>query len=375
MAKDRVRYEDAIKKGEAFNTEKLWKQAIGAFRVAVGEFPNEPEPYAGLGIACLGLKQLDKALDCFKLASRYSKGDISYLQRVADIQERMGQLSEAGRTYMAIGEIQLRHNQIDSAVDNWLRAVGLESELLGAHRRLAMVFQRQNNIKGAVREYLAIARILQMQGEKDNALQMCRAALRLDPDSKDVITAMELIKHGEKALAEEEEEEEEAKVEEAPAETGGDDLASAVRQIASIFESEKKGWQMTQDQARKQLEATDPIEAGKKLALEQLSEEIFREEEDEDILYGTGGVGLSKLEQDALIGQAMDFQSRNDFKGAVSCYEKAVKGGLKLTAAYFSLGLMYVELKQAEKARQVLQLATQDSSYQAASKALLAKLG
>jgi tetratricopeptide (TPR) repeat protein len=104
---------------------------------------------------------LDKALDCFKFAASFSRGDISHLQKVADIQERLGQLSEAARTYTAVGEILLRQREIDDAINHWLRAVGLEPNLLGAHRRLASVFHRRNDTKAAVREYLAIARILQ----------------------------------------------------------------------------------------------------------------------------------------------------------------------------------------------------------------------
>ena len=48
-----------------------------------------------------------------------------------------------------------------------------------------MAFQRKGNSRGAVREYLAIARILDMQGDSKKALQMCRAAMRLDPDNPD----------------------------------------------------------------------------------------------------------------------------------------------------------------------------------------------
>lgn len=367
MAQNRARYTEALKRGNTALEQDNWKEAIGYFRIAVSEFPNEPEPYDGLGQACIGIKQLDKALDCYKYAARYSRGDITYLKRVADIQERLGQLSEAGRTYMAVGEILLRQGQLDEAIDHWLRAVGLESNLLGAHRRLATVFQRRGNTKGAVREYLAIARILQMRGEKENALQMCRAALRLDPDSKDVITAMELIKFGEQALGEEEEEEEDVPVEEPTAEE--DDLTTAVRQMASIFES-----QLTKERPAGNSGSAEPIEFAKRLAQEQLAEEIFRDEEDEDLLYGGGGVGMSKLERDALIGQAMDFQTRGDTEGAIDCYSQAVNGGLNMPAAHFTLGLLYKEVGQNEDARVALETAVQDENYAEASQAILADL-
>ena len=369
MAKNVARYREAMKRGEAMNAAEKWREAIGLFRVAVREFPNRPEPYIGLGEACLGMKQFDKALDCYKYAARFSRGDISHLQKVADIQERLGQLSEAARTYTAVGEVLLRQREIDNAISHWLRAVGLEPNLLGAHRRLASVFQRRNETKAAVREYLAIARILQMRGEKDNALKMCRAALRLDPDSKDVITAIELIRFGEEAFADEEEEEEIEEVVE-PEPEPDDDITSAVRQMASILAEERQNWKSTQEQARKAAASSSPIDVARRLAQEQLAEEIFRDEEDDDILYGSGS-GLSKLERDALVGQAMDFETRGDIGEAINCYKKAIEGGLDMPAAHFSLGMLYLQAQRHDEARQALTTAGQSEAYAEASAAAL----
>lgn len=369
MAKNVARYQEALKRGEAMNADKKWREAIGYFRVAVQEFPNRPEPYLGLGEACLGLKQIDKALDCYKYAARFSRGDISHLQKVADIQERLGQLSEAARTYTAIGEILLRQREIDNAISHWLRAVGLEPNLLGAHRRLASVFQRRNDIKAAVREYLAIARILQQRGEKENALKMCRVALRLDPDSKDVMTAIELIRFGEEAFADEEDEEEVETVA-APEPEPEDELTSTVRQMASILAEERQGWKITQEQAKRAAAGKSPVEVARRVAQEQLAEEIFRDEEDEDILYGTGS-GLSKLERDALVGQAMDFETRGDIKEAISCYEKAIQGGLSLPAAYFSLGMLYLQANRRDEAQAALGEAGKSEDFAEASAAAL----
>lgn len=352
MAKDRRRYEEALRRGQRLNQQQQWKPAFQAFRVALSEFPQEPEAYAGLGEACFGLKMLDRALDSYKLAARYSRGDIRHLQRVADLQERLGQLGEAARTYMAAGELQLRQRQLDAAIANWQRAVRLEPSLLGAHKRLAMVFQRQDNVKAAVREYLAIARVLQMRGEQRRALQMCEAALRLDPENEDVLMAMELVRHGEKAL------EEEKAVEVAappPSEeaTEADEMAETVRQIAEAFEEERKSWQREQVRAQ----ADDPVAQALRRAQDELAEEIFREEDASEA--GT----LSKLERDALIGQGMDFQARGQGRRAITCYEKAVAGGLALPGAYFTLGALYLEQGERARAQKAFKRAARDQGY------------
>jgi tetratricopeptide (TPR) repeat protein len=366
MAKDRAKYQKAIKVGLAYNKAERWKDAFTAFRVAVGEFPNDAAAYAGLGEACLGLKQLDRALDCFKLAARYSKGDMRYLRSVADIQERQGQLAEAARTYLAIGEILLKQRHLEEAIGNWERSIRLDSSLLGSHKRLAMVFQRLNRTRDAVREYLAIARILQMRGENRKALQMCQAALRLDPGNDDVLTAVELIRHGESAFAEPEVEDvadpEPATGLSAEEQAEADSLTETVRQMAAIFEAER-----SEQVVSEQEQVSDPIEKARRLAQEELAAELFREEDEVE----ENASGLSKLERDALLGQAMDFETRGHIEDAIGCYRRAISGGLKLPAAYFMLGLLFLVNRQEKEARKVLALAARTPTYLEASKLAL----
>ncbi len=363
MAKDRTKYQKAMRTGLAYNNAQRWQEAFGAFRVAIAEFPNEPAPYAGLGEACLGLKQLDRALECFKLAARYSQGDITYLKRVADIQERQGQLSEAGRTYMAVGEILLKQRKLDEAIGNWQRAIRLDPNLLGAHRRLAMVFQRQNKVRDAVREYLAIARILQMQGESKKAMQMAQAALRLDPGNDDVLKALELIHHGEAAFREEEEEEEtEETAVSAEEQAEADSLTETVRQMAAIFEAERS------QQVKADSPEDDPVKQARRMAQEQLAEEIFRDEDETDAASENG---LSKLERDAALGQGMDFEARGQLADAITSYKKAIDGGLHLPAAYFAIGLLYLENQQKDDARKMFAQAAKDPRFVEASRRAL----
>lgn len=368
MAPNRARYMEALRRGRALLEDAEWRKAFQMFRVALNEDAQSPEAYAGLGQACFGLKMLDQALESYKLAARYSRGDLSYLEKVADLQERLGQLSEAAKTYMAAGELQLRRQQLDEAVYNWQRAVRLESGLLGAHRRLAMVFQRQNQVRAAIREYLAIARILQGRGEVEKALQMCHAALRLDPGNEDVLMAMKLVQQGEDALREPEPQPEELPLPE-DEELEREEMAETVRQIATAFEDERRYWQ----QERQAVADDDPVAAAMRRAQDELAEEIFREEEDETDFYGVGPDGLSKLERDALIGQAIDFQSRGEAENAITCYEKAIAGGLRLPAAYFTLGLLYLQQDRLRHARAAFLRAGKDVAYRPPIKQALAR--
>ena len=392
-------YTEALRRGQVYNDREDWPRALKMFRLALKEAPQSPEVYAGLGEACFGLKKLDRALESYQLAARYSRGDLQYLERVADLQERLGLLSEAAKTYLAAGELQLRQHQLEPAVYNWERAVRLEPSLLGAHRRLAMVHQRQQNVRGAVREYLAIARIFQQRGQQRQALQMCHAALRLDPGNEDAMMALRLVQEGEAALAERQappvpvvepprraarppvvrkpvvQERQGALVERAarqgPAAPAGEEreeMAETVRQIAEAFEEERREWRRAQQPQG----AIDALDLAIRRAQDGLAEEIFREE-DEAELYGGGAEGLSKLERDALIGQGIDFQSRGDAGNAIACYEKAVAGGLQLPAAYFTLGMLYLQQGRRRHAHAAFVRAGQDPSYRPPIKLALSR--
>jgi tetratricopeptide (TPR) repeat protein len=348
VANNKTRYEEALNQGHALSWDQRWENAIEAFKRAINEFPQEPAPYAGLGMAYFEQENLRDSLKNYKLAARYSKGDLIFLRHVADVQERLGQLSEAGQTYMAIGEIQLRRRMLDEAMDNWHRAVRLEPNLLGGHQRLATVFQRQGNVRAAIREYLAIARIFQNRNENVKALQTCKAALKLDPRNADVLTAIELIEHGEQGFLDEE-----------PAPPLPTGTAQTVQRIATAFEQDVGDRDEDDDE-----EIASPVTEARRLALEQLAEELF-EEESEDA-EGAAEAGMSKLERDALISQALDYQTRGNVNEAIRCYERAIEGGISNPAVRFNLGLLYQDKVRFDAAIQQFEQVVDDEEYRLA---------
>ena len=341
MAGDRARYEEALSKGHSYSWDQRWEEAIEQFEVALEEFADEPAPYAGLGMAYFELEQLDQALQNYKQAARLSQGDIIYLRQVASVQERLGQLAQAGQTYMAIGEIQLRRRAIDEAVANWHRAVRAAPNLLGAHQRLAKYYTQQGQVRGAIREYLAIARLFQARGEADRALKTCRAALNLDPRNPDILTAIELIQHGEEIFAEDEA---------TPIPDLDGELSETVGLVAG--------------NVRATVDAkASPVQNTRRMALEQLAEALFEEESGPPVAEAR----LPKAARDTLISQALDFETRNKVDEAISAYEQALDGGVQSPAAHFNLGLLYQEKLRFGDAIQQFKMAVENADYNLAS--------
>ncbi|MFZ0548206.1 MAG: tetratricopeptide repeat protein [Candidatus Promineifilaceae bacterium] len=335
MAKNRALFEEALGRGHSFSWDQNWPDAIEAFQIAIQVVDNEPAPYAGLGMAYFELNELYKALENYKLAAHYSNGDIIYLKQVAEVQEKLNQTKDASQTYMSMGEILLRQKRIDEAVVNWMRAVRFDPDLIPAHQRLGAIYQRQGQTQNAIHEYLVVAHIFQQKGDLKQALETCQASLKLDPRNAEVLTAIELLQQGEEISVE-----------------AGDENAAPV----SISE-------LQEDEPEQSGEISSPVQDAQRMALEQLAEELFEEEEESPIRQQ----GMSKLERDALISQALDYQTRGLINEAISTYEQVIKGGVTSTAAHFNLGLLYQDKLRFEDAIREFQIAVQDNEYRLGS--------
>ena len=340
---DRARYQQALSRGHSYSWDQQWQEAIEEFETALAELADEPAPYAGLGMAYFELGQLEEALESYKQAARYSKGDIIYLRQVAEVQEQLGRAKDAGQTYMAIGEIQHRRGAEDEAVNNWHRAAQLSPSLLGAHQRLAHYYTRQGQIRAAIGEYLAIARLYQVRGETGRALKTCRNALNLNPRDAELLTAIERLQHGEELVR--------LESEDVPLALGSE-LQEAVEQVAPGENGE--GGQETGD--------ASPVQNARRMAMEQLAEELFEEAEEAPPSSAAG-----KMERDALISQALDAQTRGEINEAIHYYEQAIEAGVSGPAAHFNLGLLYQDKLRFEDAIRELERVVDDREYRLAS--------
>jgi tetratricopeptide (TPR) repeat protein len=354
LTENRSQYEVALRQGHSYSWDQRWREAIEQFEKEIEAADHEPAPYAGLGMAYVELGDLNLALEKYKVAARLSRGDMIYLKHVAEVQERLGQDADAGQTYLAIGEIQLKRRKLDEAVGNWLQAVRLAPGLLGAHRRLAAVYKRQGLTRNAVREYLAIARIYATRGKKEEALQVCQIALDLDPRSVETLTLINQIEHGEEvelaeieplttAMASASEMPTEA---ETGATTSGPDIRSN-GQLASV----------TSDSGL--------LEMGTRLAQSQLAQQIFGEEGSDNQSETTANESAD-LERSALISKALDFQTREMVDEAIGSYEQALEHGVTGPALHYCLGILYHEKMRFGQAKRAFEQSISDESLRPA---------
>ncbi len=349
MAGDSERFQEAMSTGIQFAWDNKWRQAIGQFNVARDEFPDDPVPHARLGQAHYELAQYRESLGHYQQAVRLNPADVAGLGWIADILERLGQLSSAARTYIAVAEAHLQARNVEQAIANWERATRLDPDLISARQRLALVYQRIGRLRDSVREHLALARIYQASGNIPQAAAVCKAALQMDPSNADILAAVSLLRRGVIMEAPPAEPVAPPEPEAALAPPGLSDalhraaLHGAVKSAAFAFESDEVlGWQEEPDTDSET--SGSPVDEARQAALANLAGIVFEEDTAE------AGALLAKADRDALISQAIEHQTRGDIDQAIDAYERAIQGGIQEAAAHFNLGLLYQERLRLDEA-------------------------
>ncbi|MGD8464443.1 MAG: tetratricopeptide repeat protein [Anaerolineae bacterium] len=332
MAGDKKVYEKAVQDGLDFAWEQKWDEAIEAYKRALAEMPDDPVIHNHLGLAYLEAERYESALRSYGHASKLVPGDPAPVLRMAEIHRQLGQAHSAASTYFSVAEIHRRQRAWTEAIQALQEAVQLDPNHMPARLALAEVYGELDQPRRAVQEYLNLARILQRQGQIEKALDQCRVALELDPQNSEARALGEALQSGEAV--------EDAQ---APAPRNGEG-ASPV--------------DMARDKALEEL-AGIPFEDASVGLPAEISE--FEPEEAEGELPTKPS--LSRPQIDALIAQAIDFQTRGLVDEAIACYTKVIDAGVDRPAAHFNLGLLYQQRLRLESAISEFRKAVRHPQY------------
>ena len=327
MAGNRQVFDLAIKRGNAFARQQAWDKAAAEYQRASTEFPDKLNVLVAAGTALANCKRLPDALAVFQRVLQLKPDDLTTLERIANVQEQMSKLADAAQTYAAIGDLYSQQGNTDQAVDIWTRAGRLAPNNIEVHQKLAAAYQAQNKLKQAVAEMLALVKIYQKKGQIDQAAQQCKAALSLDPRNTGALKMMDTIRIGRgtgtlpplpEAPA--------APV--LPAPPVGPELTWGEMEALTAQEGPKR--------------SASPVEQAAQKALSDLAESIFEETLAAPPRPDARGAAarLNKKEIDALITQAIEYQTVGQSRQAIAAYQRILEA-VELPAARFALGLLY----------------------------------
>jgi tetratricopeptide (TPR) repeat protein len=352
-------FQQALNEGHSAAWDQDWSKAAASYRRALAEFPDRPNALNSLGLSLYQLGEFEEALRTYKHVARLSPNNPVPLEKVAQISERLGDLNVAVEAAMRAGEIFLQQRDLDKAIENWTRVTALRTDHVLAHSRLAMAHEHLNHKELAVKEYLAVAGIMQRGGKASEAQAIVSKALQVMPASAEAHQAQSLITTGQRLPL----------PERAKGGTGPLRMAR-IRQL----------------QEPKELDARqlDPVAEASKKALTKLAEILFDYTDETPagqerrglaaIVKGTGRLSMQHAEQAKVVlhlGQAIDAQTRGDDGVAAEELERTLAAGFEHAALHFNLGYLRFKADRQESAGRHLSQAVQHRDYGLGARLLL----
>jgi tetratricopeptide (TPR) repeat protein len=317
LAGDKKAYDRAVQEGLDFAWAGKWAKAVVSYRKALAHNASDPSLYCHLGLAYLELERFPEALEAYGQASRLSPEDPAPLARIAEIHQRLGQPHAAADALFSASQVHGRSLAWTQAIDALQRALDLQPEHARSRLALAEIFRKLEQPKRAAKEYLSLARVLQRQGHREKALSHCQKALELEPGNAEAHALADALQRGTP--------EPEIHI---PATENG----------------------------------ASPADLARDRALEELAGIPFEDGPTELAVDGAaaGGVAVSddkparaapsRPQIDALVAQAIDFQTRGYIDEAIASYTQAIEAGVDRPAAHFNLGLLYQQKLRLEPA-------------------------
>ncbi len=360
MSGDQTVFENAMSQGHSAAWDQEWDKAATYYHIALDEFPHDTQALTSLGLALFELQKYPEALSYYQRAAQTLPDDPVPSQKVAEIYERMGDIPKATSIYMDVAELYARNKDIEKAIQSWTRVESLDPDHLTAHTRLALVFERLGRTTEAMAEYLAIASLLQSQGNSSKALTTLRHALQVVPNSREANLALSLLENG-KPLPR-------------PTRPRGGTGPIGPSQVR----------QTTTSETETEKNRLDPIQDARQKALTMLAELLFEQEESQapqsrkglaSLVKGRIDTSLPQYDQTKVIlhlSQAVDLQSHNDDARAGIELERAMEAGLESSAAYFDLGFIQSKTEQYDSAVQNLKKSVQHELFAFGTRLLLA---
>lgn len=365
MSNESALFQTLMNQGHTAAWDQDWEEAAEKYRQALAEIPDHISALASLGLANFQLKKYDDAMRSYQRCSALTPDDPMPYEKMARIQERTGLLTNAVKTYLQAGEVQLKARNAERAIGNFQEAVRLNPRDQTAHIRLAMIYDRLGDKTESINEYLLTAALMQSLGDQKKAVQVLQYVLQQSPENLEAKAALAKITTGQQLPLPESQE--------------GSNAPARMAQVVQLEDPQSL------------VEPTpkyDPLTEARLKALKQMADVLFENEEAPpvetqgarksllSVARGTGMLTAEHAERTRIqlhISQTIDLQSTGQDDQAAVELERAIDLGLNQSASYYVLGLL-IRGHSPQKALKYLQRSVKNPSYALASYLLIAEV-
>jgi len=362
MTERENRYHLAVTKGHSAAWDQEWGKAASFYRQALDAKPDDPNALNSLALALYEMQEFEESLQFYLRVVQKLPRDPVPLEKVARIYEVLNRPNVGAEVAVRAAELYLKTEDINKAIENWSRAVGMNSEHLVAHSRLAVVYERLGRKPQAVREFLHIASLMQHAGHRDKAAQAVNRALRVLPNSEEAQQALIMLREG--VLLPK------------PARPQGGTGPIKTSQVNQLEAPEEEADGDS---------GLNPIEEAQAKALSVLATLFFEQSSEENeekitrrdlraIVDGTGPLFDKNVDKNKLmlhLGQAVEALTMGDNERAADELNRVIDIGLHHAGAYFSLGYLMTETDRLESALRNFKRSVNHADFSLASRLLM----
>ncbi|MGI5835324.1 MAG: tetratricopeptide repeat protein [Chloroflexota bacterium] len=186
MAGDNRLFQEHLKRGASYAWNGQWERAVHEFSCALEESPDDVAAKTQLAMALYKSGRLQEALALYRQMWDAQPSNLSLLQKLAEVQEALGDRDEALASYQLLAEVYIRRQTPKNALKVWLKAVKLSPLNLALWDSLVETAIKVGALAEVMPLYLNLARDLALFNRFEDAIQVVEKAQELDPQNGSV---------------------------------------------------------------------------------------------------------------------------------------------------------------------------------------------
>ena len=205
-----VQRDKVIASAEKLVAKGKIEPAIKEYERLLEDNPNDVNTLNRIGDLWVRINRNDEAVKVFtKIADHYSKdgfflkaiaiykkinkldpSKLDIYAKLADLYAKQGLAMEAKSQYQVLADYYLKHGEPGNALGIYRKISELDPNSINVHVKLADLYSQNNQTAEALKEYDRVGRMLLKRGMLDEAVQVFRKALKIDPKNTDMVESL-----------------------------------------------------------------------------------------------------------------------------------------------------------------------------------------
>lgn len=131
-----------------------------------------------------------KAIAIFKKINKLDPSKLDIYAKLADLYAKQGLAMEAKSQYQVLADYYLKHGDPANALVIYKKISELDPNSINVHVKLADLYGQVNKTVEALKEYDRVGRLVLKRGMLDEAVQVFRKALKIDPKNTELVDSL-----------------------------------------------------------------------------------------------------------------------------------------------------------------------------------------